>query len=145
MKPFFIKAENFTDYSINLNLIKTAVQKTLKSQRKEGKVKIFFVSPQEIKRVNKKYRGENAPTDVLSFGEIDASAAFPNKEEKNLGEILICPEQASRSEAGEKNLERELANLAVHGMLHILGYSHKREKERKEMLRFQKSILEDIL
>lgn len=100
--------------------------------RKE--ISIAILSPLEIKKLNKIYRQKNKVTDVLSFNLDD---------EKILGEILICLEQAKKQAKEKKtSLQAELKLLATHGTLHLLGYDHelsaseaeRQEKEEKLLL-----------
>ena len=77
--------------------------------------------------MNRKYRGRNYPTDVLSFARGEGTdAAF------YLGDIAICPAVAARH---SRNLGRELKILLLHGMLHLLGYDH--EADRGQMRRLE--------
>ncbi len=89
-----------------------------------------------IHELNKKYRGIDRPTDVLSFAlnEGDEPEVFDGPEVNMLGDIIISVERAEEqaSEYGH-SVEREIAFLTVHGMLHLLGYDHMEEEDRKEM------------
>ena len=97
-------------------------------------ISIALLSPLEIKKLNKIYRQKNKVTDVLSFNLDD---------EKILGEIVICLEQAKKQAKEKKiSLQAELKLLVVHGTLHLLGYDHevseveaeRQEKEEKLLL-----------
>ncbi len=91
---------------------------------------ISLVAPEEIKNLNRKYRGNNSVTDVLSFPE--------------LGDIIICPERV-REDAERRgiSLEQRMAWVTIHGFLHILGYDHERSlKDEKEMFELESKILE---
>lgn len=77
-------------------------------------INIIFVKSEYIQELNMKYRGINAPTDVLSF-EIS--------KEVKVGEIYISPEYVYTSFKGDE-FEHELLRLIIHGTLHILGYDH---------------------
>ena len=89
-------------------------------------ISLAFVNKPEIKKLNKKFRNKNKPTDVLSF----------NLDEKGyLGEIIICPdvvkENAKKYGVTAKS---ETLKVFVHGILHLCGYDHeKTEKEAEEM------------
>ena len=88
-----------------------------------AEVSLVFVDDQEIQILNKTYRQKDQPTDVLSFplwdGEEEASG------EILLGDIVISLETAQRqAEEYGHSLEREIAYLMVHGLLHLLGYDH---------------------
>jgi rRNA maturation RNase YbeY len=90
---------------------------------------VRLVSRREIQEMNRRYRGRDAPTDVLSF------PGGSGPEGLHLGDIAICPavlrRQASR--AGH-SAERELKTLLLHGVLHCLGHDHERDGGRMERL-----------
>jgi len=100
-----------------------------------GEVSIAFVSNQQIKELNNKYRDKNEATDVLSF-PID---------EEMLGDIIISAQRAAEQakEYGH-SLKRELAYLTVHGMLHLFGYDHHSAKEKDEMRQKEKRVLTQL-
>ena len=100
-----------------------------------GEVSIAFVNNQQIKELNKKYRNKNEATDVLSF-PID---------DEILGDIIISASRAADQavEYGH-SLERELAYLTVHGMLHLFGYDHHSEEEKKEMRQKEERALTQL-
>ena len=104
---------------------------------------ITIVSEDEIQRINREFRDIDKVTDVLSFpawdgGEYDLTDGF-------LGDIAIC-EKRAREQAAEygHSLERELAFLTVHGMLHLLGYDHMQPEDEKVMFPMQDSILREL-
>jgi probable rRNA maturation factor len=87
-------------------------------------VTLRFVDVEEGRALNRRYRGRDAPTNVLSFVYDDVSA----------GDIVLCA-QVLRREAHEqeKALEAHCAHLVVHGMLHLQGYDHQRGSEAARM------------
>ncbi|OGJ53212.1 rRNA maturation RNase YbeY [Candidatus Peregrinibacteria bacterium RIFOXYC2_FULL_41_22] len=94
----------------------------------------------EIKKINKRYRGKNKPTDVISFAYED-SDQFPGEE--MLGEIYISIDTARRqSKELSHTLKYELQFLFVHGVLHLLGYTHETEKDDARMMAAANKILE---
>lgn len=95
-------------------------------------VNIVFVKSEDIHELNMKYRGMNAPTDVLSFSQSDKQ-----------GEIYISPEFVYTSFKGDE-FEEEILRLIIHGTLHILGYDHKESMNdslEEEMFRVQEELL----
>ena len=88
---------------------------------------IAFVSDKSIRRLNQLFRGVDNATDVLSF---------PNDEPGNLGDVAVSVETATR-QAKENGLsfENEIAQLILHGLLHLSGYDH--ETDNGEMNRFE--------
>jgi len=118
------------------DVIKSILKKlTLQQVRgvniKKATVSVALVDERTIKRLNKCYRGKNEVTDVLSF-EAGRSKEFVSASvDKNyLGEIIICyPRAKKQAEEFGHPVKEELKILLKHGLLHLLGYSHK-EMER---------------
>ena len=112
----------------------------------ETEVSLTLVDDVTIQNLNRDYRGVDAPTDVLSFSLEESREEEPAFEDlsavKILGDIVISLETASRqSEEYGHSLEREVAFLTVHGLLHLLGYDHQRPEEEAEMEQMQEVIL----
>lgn len=89
-----------------------------------------------VRGLNRRFRGVDEPTDVLSFGFPEAGEAFvsPPDGVRRLGEVIVSFPTAERQalEAG-RPLQAELARLVVHGVLHILGYDHRTAREARAM------------
>jgi probable rRNA maturation factor len=115
----------------------------------DAEVQVLFVGDEAMRAVNKRFRGVDKTTDVLSFGEaipskdrgtpalayIEARRAF-NGGRFDLGEILISTEQASRQARRRRRpVMEEVAFLATHGVLHLLGYEDETPAGYREMLR----------
>ena len=90
-------------------------------------ISVSFVDNEEIRRINAKHRGKDSETDVLSFPLCDKGdyQACDDKGTVVLGDIVISVEKAME-QAGVfgHSLQREIAFLTVHAMLHLLGYHH---------------------
>jgi probable rRNA maturation factor len=102
----------------------------------------------EVQALNRDYRGKDKPTDVLSFPlfetDDDDPIVFPGEENQlALGDLVISIDTAARQaiELGH-TLEREIAFLTIHGVLHLLGYDHARDSERRSMFARQDAIYE---
>jgi len=120
-----------------------------------GEVALTFTDDEGIRRMNRDYRGVDAPTDVLSFpmresgdGEIpivyDGGDA-PEAEDEPLGDIVISVQRAiAQSREYGHSVEREIGFLFVHGLLHLLGYDHGDEASEKEMFERQERILAEV-
>ncbi len=110
-----------------------------------AEVNLTIVNDAEIKRLNNEFRGFDNSTDVLSFplGEDGVYDLNPETNALMLGDIVISAEHAvSQAEAYGHSLEREIAFLTVHSMLHLLGYDHvNNELQEKEMFKKQEEIL----
>lgn len=114
-----------------LGLFKTAVSKLIKVLKLKGdfNLSVAFVSPQAIRRLNKKYRRKDKVTDVLSFAEVD--------------EIVICYQQAKKqAQEHHHSIQKEIATLFIHGFLHLLGYDDKTEKEALIMSKIIQRVIE---
>lgn len=90
-------------------------------------VNVIFVDDDEIKMLNTQFRNIEKSTDVLSFplGENGVYDTNPENGAKMLGDIVISIDHAvKQAEAYGHTLQREMAFLTVHSMLHLLGYDH---------------------
>lgn len=112
-------------------------------------VDITIVDDEEIHILNREYRNVDRATDVLSFaldeGEEDEPELIDGPEEHLLGDIIISAETAQRQ--GEEfghGLEREIVYLAVHGLLHLLGYDHMTDEDKKIMRAKEEEALREI-
>ena len=89
-------------------------------------VTVAFVSDRKMRGLNKLFRGKNHTTDVLSF-PFEADEFEPD--EQNLGDIVISLEQAARQAAeNDLDLETEIKQLILHGILHLCGYDHETDE-----------------
>jgi probable rRNA maturation factor len=103
---------------------------------------IVLVSDRVIRRLNRDFRNQDKPTDVLSFPT--GPKGLSHLEEPTLGDMIISVETARRQAfARRHSLERELRVLAIHGLLHLLGYDH--EVDRGEMRRKELKLQRDLL
>ncbi|MEK7629830.1 MAG: rRNA maturation RNase YbeY [Patescibacteria group bacterium] len=106
--------------------------KILKKNRQS--VDIFLVSNKEIKVLNSLFRGKSQPTNVLSF---DNKAGFMTPESKKhfqyLGEIYLAPVYI-------KSKGEHLDLLAIHGLLHLLGYTHSKSRDTIKMVRLENKL-----
>lgn len=118
-------------------LIKKAIELTLDLEKADPKaeVSVALVDNAYIHELNKIYRGKDAPTDVLSFPLGDESFVGENDEiEHLLGDIVVSLEKAEeQAKTYGHSFKREVIYLIVHGTLHLLGYDHENEEERKVM------------
>jgi probable rRNA maturation factor len=96
---------------------------------------VAFVRDPVMRRLNRDYRGKDAPTDVLSFGAGEAAASPPPGEPCHLGDVVISTDTALR-QAGEggRSLEREVSELVIHGVLHLCGYDHETDDGQMDRL-----------
>jgi metalloprotein, YbeY/UPF0054 family len=112
-----------------------------------AEVGVIFADDAYIRGLNREYRGIDAATDVLSFAldEGEEPMVSGGPEETLLGDIIISLETAGRqAEEFGHSLEREVAYLTVHGMLHLVGYDHEEEEDRTAMRRQEENILSQL-
>lgn len=114
-----------------------------------GDVGIILTDNEALHKLNRQYRGLDAPTDVLSFAMLDpgllADASASQDEELVVGDIYISMEKAEQQarEAGHP-LHREILILAVHGLLHLIGYDHADDEEYTAMQKRETEILSQL-
>ena len=132
-------------------LIRRAIEATLdyESFKNNAEISITFTDNKGIQTLNRDFRGLDKPTDVLSFPLTDYEAIdTPLADELcgSLGDVVLSLERA-REQAEEygHSLDREIAFLTVHSMLHLLGYDHETgEEDELDMRRRQSEILKNI-
>lgn len=114
-------------------------------------ITVTFTIPEEIKKINKKYRKIDRATDVLSFpmfekDELDKKIA--NKEffhEDVLGDIIISIDKVKeQAEEYGHSFERELSYMLVHGFYHLMGYDHIEEEDKKIMRPKEEKVLNEL-
>ena len=131
----------YNDYEYLNEVIDYAIKKL---DIKNSIFDIIFIDDEEMHKLNKEYRGIDRTTDVLSFALNDNKHidAFVN----SLGDIFISiPKMKSQAEEYGHSEKRELSFLALHGLLHLLGYDHTLgKKEEEEMFGLQKKILNEL-
>jgi probable rRNA maturation factor len=125
-----------------VNIVKNTLKFSGYDFLREKKVftSVVLVSPEEIQKLNKQYRRKNKVTDVLSFPEyIDKkSMASDVAESIVLGDLIVCYDYIVRSaDEDGVSLEREMAYIVSHGILHLLGFRHS-----KKMFALQENVSE---
>lgn len=112
---------------------------------------VTLMDNKHIHEINKKYRGIDKPTDVISFameedgdeGDIILPSDIEFEMPKNLGDLMISMEKvAEQAEYLGHSQDRELGFLTVHGFLHLNGYDHMKAEDEKEMFSLQDEILD---
>lgn len=101
----------------------------------------------EIQTLNAQYRHKEQPTDVLAFANLEtpfseAERLLFSEEPLYLGDIIISVEMArQQAQSYQHSLQQELAWLATHGLLHLLGWDHPDDKSLEKMLAHQETLL----
>ena len=111
-----------------------------------AEVGLVFTDNDYIAELNKQYRNVDGPTDVLSFAMLEGETLQDGSDSIMLGDVVISLERA-REQAEEygHGLTREIAYLTVHGVLHLLGYDHETDTEKKVMREKEERILSLVL
>lgn len=146
--------------TFDVEVIHNAVLATLKAHNAEVcEVSVLLTDDADIKHLNRDYRGVDAPTDVLAFAMREGEDGHVNP--NILGDLVISIETASRHvatndqfsatrsrletekrETTYDSLETEVALLAIHGALHLLGYDHQTQEEAAVMFEKQQTIFD---
>lgn len=138
--------ENNTEEKIEMDAdLERTVKEVLRTEGlgEDYEVSITFVDREEIHRLNREFRDVDRPTDVLSF-PLDDTIDLPDSD-KMLGDIVICLDVA-KDQAMEfgHSLRREIMYLTCHSTLHLLGYDHMEEDEKREMRSREKEVMRNL-
>ena len=137
-----------------LSTVAKAVYKVL-GQKDDLKAEIVQVSAQEIRSLNNETRGVDKVTDVLSYPTLDGVCGkvlykkdFPTDVDDNalfIGSIVVCLDKIREQaiEIGHSE-ERERTYLIIHGLLHLFGYDHMEENDKKLMREKEKAVLAEL-
>jgi probable rRNA maturation factor len=100
-------------------------------------ISLYLAGDETLRALNRDHRGLDQHTDVLSFPLHDPTGmqfVLPPDHAANLGDVVISyPRVLAQAEAYDHSPDRELAYLTAHGLLHLLGYDHEQELERRRM------------
>ena len=111
---------------------------------------LVFTDSATVQRLNRDYRGVDEPTDVLAFhllSEKETSPPFvlPPDSITHLGEIIVSyPQAVEQAKEQGHSVNKELALLIIHGILHLLGYDHEKSEEEAKMRAREKELLEKV-
>jgi probable rRNA maturation factor len=127
---------------INTRVVKVieAITKYMRID-KSVELSFAFVGTKTIRKVNRDFRKADKPTNVISFNLGEGETGLNTIK----GEIIICPSIAEKEAKKDLNNFPEYVEfLVIHSFLHILGYDHKTEKERKIMESLEEKIFKDL-
>jgi probable rRNA maturation factor len=141
--------------NLNVSLDETWLQKiAIKALEAEGiissaEIGLVITDSKTIQKLNRTYRGEDKPTDVLAFHMIPCTSQEPEQPFvrppdgiNHLGEVVISyPQAVKQARERDRSIELELALLTVHGVLHLLGYDHELPQENQLMKAKENEIL----
>ena len=132
-------------------LVRRTIAAAAPARARAAELSVILTSNRAIGALNRQWRGQDKPTNVLSFpapGQAGKQAAkrasrrAPRGAPRHLGDIVIAYETAAaEARAEHKPFDHHLAHLAVHGFLHLLGYDHESHSEAEAMERRERRIL----
>ncbi len=131
-----ITITNHTHYQVSQKLVKTVLSKYCQALKiKATELSVVFVTSAEIRKLNKTYRRQDKPTDVLSF-------AYEYDKKRLNGEIIICY-KIVRQNAMEyhHSVNQEISQLLMHSLLHLIGYDHKKAGAARKMEALENKII----
>jgi len=133
---------------LNQKKIEEIVKKVLQYLKvdEETEISVLFTDDKFIRSLNNKYRGIDKPTDVLSFSLQEGAIKSPEVESDKLlgllGDIIISVETAQKQADNlNHSMEKELTVLLIHGLLHLTGYDHEKDKDYKIMREKESEML----
>lgn len=135
-----VEINNLTSFDVDKTYFLGVAKKVLAGENREtANISVAFVTYAQIQELNKKYRNKDAPTDVLSF---ELSGQIPH----DIADVIICPAYVQETiKTSGALLQKELANVLIHGILHTLGYDHeKSEKDYNIMEQKQRQHLKQV-
>ena len=146
-----LKNSNWIKYLRNPNNFIDKKIELINKKNKLFKKNILICSlvlsgPLEIKRLNKKFRNKNKSTDVLSFPFYEKNKLknkFKKEKEIYLGDIIINLNKI-KNKKNKAIFRNELNKLWIHGLVHLFGYSHKKDKDFLDMRKIENQYLEYI-
>lgn len=139
-----IEVANQTEENLDRELkeLKELLENVCKDEKLgDGEFNVIIVTSDFIHELNKNYRNIDRVTDVISFA-LEDDKTFNLDNYRVLGDIYICLDKV-KSQALEygHSFKRELSFLAVHGLLHLLGYDHMTKEEEEVMFAKQEEVL----
>lgn len=124
--------------------IRKAALMTLKLEEftNDCEISISIVTGEEIRELNSMYRNIDSVTDVLSFPMDDE---ITEGETTVLGDVVLCYDRAvEQAEDYGHGLDREICYLTVHSVLHLLGYDHMNDEEKKKMRFHEETVMKEL-
>ena len=109
-----------------------------------GEVNVVVGDDEMLQNLNREYRSKDAPTDVLAFSYIEGEEDIDSDDpDFAVGDIFISLDKASlQAESAGHSTARELAFLAIHGMLHLLGFDHLEDDEAALMRKKELAVMQ---
>ena len=115
---------------------------SLADQVARMEVSVLLTDDATVHGLNRQYRGQDKPTNVLSFAALDASPPPPAYGPLLLGDVVIAYETTAAEAARDgKTIPQHLSHLVVHGVLHLLGHEHENDAEAEAMEALETALL----
>ena len=125
------------------NEVCKAFPKRYKFSKKKVSLSILLSNNKKIKKLNKKFRNKNKPTDILSFPFIEKNKI---KKKTYIGDIIISYDFLNKPKMQKIKIFREkLIRIFIHGFLHLLNFDHKKDTDYKKMLKEEKRIFKSVI
>jgi probable rRNA maturation factor len=134
----------------NAATAKAVIRRALKQaaatlSTKTAELAIVLTDDAAMRRLNRNWRGVDAPTNVLSFATKNPGDKLDEQLGSHLGDIVLAYETVKReAHRAGKSFDHHLAHLVVHGFLHLLGYDHGNDAQARRMETTERSILRDL-
>lgn len=149
-----VSIEPKLNVSLDENWLQKIAIETLKAEgiTSSAEMGLVITDSKTIQKLNRTYRDEDQPTDVLAFHmipgisqELEQPFVRPPDGINHLGEVMISyPQAVKQAQEQGHSMARELALLIVHGILHLLGYDHELPDEEKQMKAKENAIMETL-
>tara|TARA_B100000676_G_C18073025_1_gene845639 strand:+ start:1192 stop:1617 length:426 start_codon:yes stop_codon:yes gene_type:complete len=138
--PLIISDTNNYTRSFNKSIFNKILIKSLKYLKISSKIIfITFISDYRMKKLNYMFKKNNKSTDVLSFN-------YDNKMNEVLGEIFISTNYCKKNiKTNNNSLKKEIILIAIHGILHLIGYNHTKKEDEKKMFMLQNKLYEKFI
>ncbi len=124
-------------------VVRRAIAAAVPARARKAELSVVLTSDRAIRILNRRWRGRDKPTNVLSFpAPVPAPARRPRGVPRHLGDIVLAYETVAREARQQgKPLDHHVAHLALHGFLHLLGYDHESHGQAEAMERRERRIL----
>ncbi len=124
-------------------VVRRAIGAAAPARARNAELSVILTSDRAIRTLNRRWRGRDTPTTVLSFPAPARSLGkLPRGAPRHLGDIVLAYETVVREARAEgKRLDHHIAHLALHGFLHLLGYDHESHGQAEAMERRERKIL----
>jgi probable rRNA maturation factor len=124
-------------------VVRRAIAAAVPAGARNAELSVILTSDRAIRTLNRRWRGHDKPTNVLSFpAPARTLGKIPRGAPRHLGDIVLAYETVAREARAEgKPLDHHIAHLALHGFLHLLGYDHESHGQAEAMERRERRIL----